>query len=163
MKTILNDTHFEILGISKSSTKEEIKKAYKTQIKKWHPDKFPNDVKTKLIATEKAKKIIEAYDLLKSYEPHIKGKIQSKSTVNDSDRKSHGTLLNIDLIKVKSSNIDYIGFDVKTETLQIQFNNGNVYQYYNVPKPLFDDLINSSSKGKFAHRFIYFSFKYESF
>ena len=35
--------HYDILGISRSSTKEEVKKAYYTLAKKYHPDTNKND------------------------------------------------------------------------------------------------------------------------
>lgn len=50
---------------------------------------------------------------------------------------------------VASSNIMSIGYDVASETLEIEFQQGAVYQYYNVPKPIYDELKAAPSKGKF--------------
>ncbi|MEG1501032.1 MAG: molecular chaperone DnaJ [Clostridiales bacterium] len=52
--------YYEILGISKTATQDEIKKAYKKMAKKYHPDLNP-DSKT---AEEKFKEINEAYEVL---------------------------------------------------------------------------------------------------
>ncbi len=35
-------------------------------------------------------------------------------------------------------------------TLEIEFNNG-IYQYYDVPEDIFQELINASSIGSFIH------------
>lgn len=51
--------YYEILGISKGASKEEIKRAYKDQAKKYHPD-----VSKDSNATEKFKEISEAYAVL---------------------------------------------------------------------------------------------------
>ncbi len=52
--------YYQTLGITKSATADEIKKAYRKQARKYHPDKNPDD-KT---AEEKFKQLQEAYDVL---------------------------------------------------------------------------------------------------
>ncbi|MEK7188812.1 MAG: DnaJ C-terminal domain-containing protein, partial [Patescibacteria group bacterium] len=52
---------YEILGISKSSSSDEIKKAYRKQALAWHPDRHAND---KDEAERRFKEINEAYQVL---------------------------------------------------------------------------------------------------
>ncbi|MEZ0535927.1 DnaJ domain-containing protein [Caldicellulosiruptoraceae bacterium PP1] len=54
---------YEVLGLQKGATKEEIKKAYLEMVKKYHPDKY-KDNPLKDLAEEKLKEINEAYNIL---------------------------------------------------------------------------------------------------
>lgn len=51
---------YQVLGISRGASDEEIKKAYRTQCKRWHPDLNPNDP----TAEEHFKEVQEAYDAI---------------------------------------------------------------------------------------------------
>jgi hypothetical protein len=50
---------------------------------------------------------------------------------------------------VDSSNIRSVGYDAATETLEVEFSDGSVYQYYNVNQGVYDQFITAPSKGKF--------------
>lgn len=52
--------YYEVLGVSKDATEDDIKKAYRTLVKKYHPDLHPNDKE----AAEKFKEINEANEVL---------------------------------------------------------------------------------------------------
>ncbi len=52
--------YYEVLGINKSATDAEIKKAYRKMAKKYHPDANPGDK----VAEEKFKEVSEAYEIL---------------------------------------------------------------------------------------------------
>ncbi len=53
--------YYEILGVPRNASNEEIKKAYKNLVKKWHPDLHKED---KEEAEERFKEIREAYEVL---------------------------------------------------------------------------------------------------
>lgn len=55
---------------------------------------------------------------------------------------------------VPSSNLASVGYDDATQTLEIEFVNGTVYQYYNVAAPLFEQLMQAPSKGQFLNAYI---------
>lgn len=48
---------------------------------------------------------------------------------------------------VSSSNIESVGYDSDTGTLEIEFKNGSVYQYFDVPQALYDGLVSAESVG----------------
>jgi hypothetical protein len=63
-------------------------------------------------------------------------------------------------VEVDSSNLASVGHDSGSETLEVEFKNGSVYQYYNVPDALFSELMAASSKGAFFNTYIRNAFPY---
>jgi len=55
---------------------------------------------------------------------------------------------------VSSSDISSIGYDVKSQTLEIEFHSGGIYQYYGVSQSLYKGLMNAPSHGKYFHQHI---------
>jgi hypothetical protein len=53
---------------------------------------------------------------------------------------------------VSSSSISMIGYDADTQALEVQYQNGGVYQYQGVSQEVFDQLMNAPSKGTFINR-----------
>lgn len=54
---------YEVIGVKEGASKEEIKKAYREQAKKYHPDQYNNNP-LKDLAEEKMRELNEAYDYL---------------------------------------------------------------------------------------------------
>jgi len=54
-------------------------------------------------------------------------------------------------IPVSSSNVATVGYDSETQTLIIEFNNGGVYQYFDVSQDIYEALISADSVGKYLN------------
>jgi hypothetical protein len=53
--------------------------------------------------------------------------------------------------QVASSTISALGYDDALSTLEVHFTSGAVYQYFDVPRQVYDDLVNSPSKGQYLN------------
>lgn len=61
---------------------------------------------------------------------------------------------------VQSSNIASIGYDTASQILEIEFNDGSVYQYRGVDQTVYHDLMSVSSHGRYFHAYIKDAFPY---
>lgn len=57
----------------------------------------------------------------------------------------------MDRVQVESSNIRAIGFDLTTQTLEVEFISGAVYRYSGVPKEAHAQLMEANSKGQYLN------------
>ena len=55
---------YEVLGVSRDATDEQVKAAYRDKARKFHPDNFTDNPAAAEMATEKMKEINEAYDTI---------------------------------------------------------------------------------------------------
>ena len=62
---------------------------------------------------------------------------------------------------VNSSNIQSIGYDTPSTTLEVEFTSGDVYQYFNVPDHLYQQFLNASSYGQFLNDNIRYNYRYQ--
>jgi hypothetical protein len=53
--------------------------------------------------------------------------------------------------QVESSNLASIGYDLENQILEVEFKHGGIYQYFEVPENIFEELMNADSHG------VYFS------
>lgn len=53
--------YYKVLGVDNNASTEDVKRAFKKQAKKWHPDKNPNNAEE---ATRRFKEVSEAYQVL---------------------------------------------------------------------------------------------------
>jgi hypothetical protein len=52
---------------------------------------------------------------------------------------------------VTSSNISSIGYDADSQTLEVEFKNGAIYQYSGLPYGEYEGIMGADSKGKYLN------------
>lgn len=55
---------------------------------------------------------------------------------------------------VSSSNILSIGYEPSSMTLEVEFKNGAVYQYYDVPQSIYEGLMAADSHGRYLDIYV---------
>jgi KTSC domain len=61
---------------------------------------------------------------------------------------------------VASSNLISVGYDEAAQTLEIEFANGTIYQYYNIGLGLYEQFMQAPSKGQFLSVYIRNAYPY---
>ncbi len=120
-----------------------LKTLYRNLMKEWHPDKFIEDNTQKEFAELKSKEIIEAYHFLVSISP-----------------ETHANNEEIYLATTTNSGIDDLHY--KNSILKITFQDGSAYEYFGVPKNIYNNLVNSANLARFARRHIYNSYVFRN-
>ena len=92
--------YYTILGIAPNATQEEIKKAYRTQSKRWHPDKNPG-----VDTTAMMQDINEAYNIL-------------KDTITKTRYDAEYAKYNSTKFELKKTAKEEADYDIKDETLK---------------------------------------------
>jgi DnaJ-class molecular chaperone len=131
----------KLLGVEKTAELKDLKTIYRNFMKDWHPDKIQDDEEKKLQAEEKSKEFIEAYHLLVSVAPETHAQQLEKYTESITASKM-------------------ADFQYKGQTLIVNFLDGSSYEYFSVPKNIYNKLINSATPDRFARRHIYHSYTY---
>jgi len=62
---------------------------------------------------------------------------------------------------VESSNLASVGYDEVTQTLEVEFNHGGIYQYFEVQKEVYEELMNADSQGKYFNGWIKDDYEYQ--
>lgn len=52
-------------------------------------------------------------------------------------------------VPVQSSSLASVGYDSQSSTLEVEFLNGSIYQYFGVPPHIHEGLMNAGSKGSY--------------
>jgi hypothetical protein len=55
------------------------------------------------------------------------------------------------MLKVESSCVKSIGYEEEKNELFVEFNSGKIYKYPNCSKTLYENFMNSTSKGRFLN------------
>src|SRR5688572_6254276 len=131
----------KLLGIEGGATLQEMKSVYRTFMKEWHPDKIQDNPEAKAEAEEKSKAFIEAYHLLVSVAPET----------HELQREQYEQTMSASRL---------IDFQYKGTTLEINFADGSSYEFFGLPKSVFNNLMNSNAPDRFARRHIYHSYMY---
>lgn len=131
----------KLLGVDKTADLKELKTLYRNFMKDWHPDKFQDQEDAKKEAEEKSKELIEAYHFLVSIAPETQAQNLEEYT---------GVITSSKLVD----------FQYKAQVLQVNFADGSAYEYFDVPKNIFNKLLNSNVPDRFCRRHIYHSYVY---
>lgn len=60
----------------------------------------------------------------------------------------------------ESSNIARFGYDQASQVLFVEFKNGSLYQYFDVPEQVFQQMTSAPSKGQFLAQVIKGTYRY---
>ncbi len=131
----------KLLDVDKTVELKELKSIYRGLMKEWHPDKFSGNEEGKLEAEEKSKEFIEAYNFLVSI-------------------NSETLELNKEEYEKTTSEANVLDYHYKARILHVNFSDGSVYEYFEVPSNVYNKLLSSNTPARFIRRNICTEFSY---
>ena len=141
MKRIIE--YRRLLDITPDTDLNGLKSNYRNLIKEWHPDKFVGDDERKAEAEDKSKSIIEANHFLVSIAPETKA-------------------FNLEGYTLTTNTSPIDDYSYKGQTLKITFQDGSIYEYFGIPKNIYNKFMNSSTLLRFARRHIFYTYTYRN-
>ena len=57
-------------------------------------------------------------------------------------------------VRVRSSNIESVGYEEHSQTLGVRFYGGGEYHYSGVPRRVYEGLLSASSVGRYFDRYV---------
>jgi hypothetical protein len=130
----------KLYNVEKAIDLKEIKSTYRNFVKEWHPDKF-QDPEKKIEAEEQTIRIIDAYHFLVSIAP---------ATIEKNLEEYTETI----------ANARVVDYHHKSMLLEVNFDDGNTYEYFGVNRKLFLRFVNAKSMNNFGKRNIFKKFLY---
>jgi curved DNA-binding protein CbpA len=130
----------KLFNVEPDTDLKKLKTTYRNLVKEWHPDNFQEGDDMAAEAEIKSRQIIDAYHFLVSIAPEtIAANLEEYNSTFESgiaDFKHKGLLL------------------------EISFMDGATYEYFGVPKSVYQKLINSDKQLRFAKRNIFNTYLY---
>jgi curved DNA-binding protein CbpA len=131
----------KMFSATEQTTLKELKTTYRNLVKEWHPDKFKEGDERAAEVEEMSRRIIEGYKFLVSLAPETK-------------------TANLEAFEKTTSETGIINYDHKGLLLEVTFGDGNVYEFFGVPKNVFLKFHNSDKQVRFAKRSIFNIYQY---
>ncbi len=131
----------KLFDVDQDTDLKKLKTKYRNLVKEWHPDKFQNDDEKFAEAEVKSREIIDAYHFLVSIAPET-------------------IAANLDEYNQTTSESGIADYKHKGLLLEISFLDGTTYEYFGVPKNVFNKFNNSDKQYRFAKRSIFNSYTY---
>lgn len=131
----MEQNYYEILEVNKNASPEIIEKAYKTLVKKYHPDLQQDEDKNKY--EEKIKKINEAYDILSDPEKRKKYDLNLKNTeisINDYNslyQENINLKNNLNILKEKLNYLNNIQNNYKKNNINQEYSDNYYTENFN--------------------------------
>jgi DnaJ-class molecular chaperone len=132
----------KVTGVGKTADLAELKSVYRTYMKANHPDKFQDDADREE-AEKRSASFIEAYHFLVSIAPETRSK-------------------HIETYKETIEQAQVVNFSYSKQVLLLDFSDGVSYEYFEVPRDVYNKLINADALTRFVRRRIAAVYPYRS-